>query len=169
MEVNTRIQVEHTVTEALTGIDILQQQLRIAKGEPLGIEQEDVVFRGHAIQFRINAEDPSKHFAPTPGRLEYYEPPGGPHVRVDSACYSGGYIPPHYDSMVAKLIVHGADRKQAIAYGKRALREFHIGGIKTTIPFHLDMLKDATFLSGEYDLDYVDMLIASGRKFGDGA
>ena len=111
MEVNTRVQVEHTVTEELTGIDIVRQQILIAMGEKLPFEQKDIQFTGHVIQFRVNAEDPRQNFAPSPGRLEYYVPPGGPHVRVDSACYSGYSIPPNYDSMIAKLIVKGKDRK----------------------------------------------------------
>ncbi|MFN4175287.1 MAG: biotin carboxylase N-terminal domain-containing protein, partial [Parachlamydiaceae bacterium] len=125
MEVNTRIQVEHTVTEELTGIDLVCEQLKIAMGEKLRLRQDDVKFDGHIIQFRINAEDPDNHFAPSPGRLEYYLPPGGPHVRVDSSCYSGYVIPPNYDSMIAKLIVKGKDRSEAIARAKRALKEFH--------------------------------------------
>jgi acetyl-CoA carboxylase, biotin carboxylase subunit len=166
MEVNTRVQVEHTVTEELTGIDIVRQQIRIAQGEKLPFEQKDIQFEGHAIQFRVNAEDPQANFAPSPGRLEYYVPPGGPHVRVDSACYSGYSIPPNYDSMIAKLIVKGKDRTQALAAGKRALREFHIGGVKTTIPFHLDMLEHSAFIDGKYDLGYVDGLVARGYQFG---
>lgn len=166
MEVNTRVQVEHTVTEMLTGVDIVTMQIRIAQGEKLPFAQKDIEFNGHAIQLRINAEDPSRNFAPSPGRLEYYVPPGGPHVRVDSACYSGYMIPPNYDSMIAKLIVTGTDRKNALARAKRALHEFHIGGVKTTIPFHLDMIGHAPFISADFDLGYVDGLIASGYQFG---
>lgn len=165
MEVNTRIQVEHTVSEELTGIDLVREQLRVAMGERLGFSQEDIDFRGHVIQFRINAENPAHHFAPSPGRLEYYLPPGGPHVRVDSACYSGYNIPPNYDSMIAKLIVKGKDREEAIRIGKRALREFHIGGVHSTIQFHLHMLEDPNFLSGKYDLAYIDNLINEGVIF----
>ncbi len=165
MEVNTRIQVEHTVTEELTGIDLLKEQIRIAQGEKLSVQQKDIQFKGHVIQFRINAENPSNNFAPSPGRLEYYLPPGGPHVRVDSACYSGYRIPPNYDSMVAKLIVKGKDRDEAIAIAKRALREFHIGGVFTTIPFHLYMLEDENFLSTKYNLLYIDGLIEEGCDF----
>jgi len=165
MEVNTRIQVEHTITEELTGIDLVKEQLRIAMGNKLPFKQKHLRFEGHVIQFRINAEDPTRNFAPSPGCLEYYLPPGGPHVRVDSACYSGYKIPPNYDSMVAKLIVHGKDREEAIAIGKRALREFHIGGVHSTIPFHLYMLEDRNFLEGNYDLDYIDSLLADGCQF----
>jgi acetyl-CoA carboxylase biotin carboxylase subunit len=166
MEVNTRVQVEHTVTEMLTGVDIVSMQIRIARGEKLPFEQKDINFSGHAIQLRINAEDPSKNFCPSPGRLEYYVPPGGPHVRVDSACYSGYSIPPNYDSMIAKLIVTGDDRTSAIARAKRALHEFHIGGVKTTIPFHIDMLGHGAFVSANFDLGYVDNLVAAGHQFG---
>lgn len=166
MEVNTRIQVEHTVTEMLTGVDLVAMQLYIAQGEKLPFSQKDIQFNGHAIQLRVNAEDPAHNFAPSPGRLEYYVAPGGPHVRVDSACYSGYSIPPNYDSMIAKLIVSGSDRTNAIARAKRALQEFHIGGVKTTIPFHLDMLNHGAFLTGNFDLGYVDGLIAQGYQFG---
>ena len=166
MEVNTRVQVEHTVTEELTGVDIVREQIHIAQGKKLPFEQKDIQFDGHIIQFRVNAEDPLHNFAPSPGRLEYYVPPGGPRVRVDSACYSGYTIPPNYDSMIAKLIVKGVDRNDAIAIGKRALREFHIGGVKTTIPFALDILEHTAFIEGKYDLGYVDGLVARGYQFG---
>lgn len=165
MEVNTRIQVEHTVTEELTGVDLVEEQLKIAMGNKLRYKQEDIQFNGHVIQFRINAENPAKNFSPSPGKLEYYLPPGGPHVRVDSACYSGYQIPPNYDSMIAKLIVKAADRNEAVAVGKRALREFHIGGVDSTIPFHLYMLNDKKFLTSKYDLGYIDGLIADGNQF----
>ena len=165
MEVNTRIQVEHTVTEELTGIDLVQEQLKIAMGEKLKIKQKDVEFKGHIIQLRINAENPSNHFAPSPGTLEHYIPPGGPHVRVDSACYSGYRISPHYDSMIAKLIVKGKDRAEAIAIAKRALREFHIGGVHSTIPFHQYMLEDARFLNNDYYITYIDQLVLEGCNF----
>lgn len=165
MEVNTRIQVEHTVTEELTGVDLVREQLRIAMGQKLLHQQSDIEFKGHVIQFRINAENPAHNFAPSPGRLEYYLPPGGPHVRVDSACYSGYMIPPNYDSMIAKLIVKGKDREEAIAIGKRALREFHIGGVSSTIPFHKYMLEDGNFLKSTFDLTYIDKLVADGCQF----
>lgn len=165
MEVNTRIQVEHTVTEELTGVDLVVEQLRIARGEKLRYKQKDIVFDGHVIQYRINAENPAHNFAPSPGKLEYYLPPGGGRVRVDSACYSGYTIPPNYDSMVAKLIVKGKNRLEAIAIGKRALREFHIGGVSSTIPFHLYMMEDARFLEANFDLTYIDGLIAEGCTF----
>lgn len=165
MEVNTRIQVEHTITEELTGIDLVKEQIKIAQGKKLEISQKDVRFEGHVIQFRINAENPAQNFSPSPGRLEYYLPPGGPHVRVDSACYSGYVIPPNYDSMIAKLIVRGHNREEAIAIGKRALLEFHIGGVQSTIPFHQYMLNDANFLSNNYDLNYIDKLSSEGCEF----
>jgi len=165
MEVNTRIQVEHTVTEELTGIDLVVLQLKIAMGEKLGFKQKDVRFNGHVIQCRINAENPHNHFAPSPGHLEYYIPPGGPHVRVDSACYSGYAIPPYYDSMIAKLICHGSSREEAVRISLRALQEFHIGGVHSTIPFHQFMLKNKRFLNNDYYLDFVDKLIQDGCTF----
>ena len=134
MEVNTRIQVEHTVTEELTGIDLVKEQIKIAMGEKLGVKQKEVDFHGHVIELRINAENPQNNFSPSPGTLEHYIPPGGPNVRVDSACYSGYRIPPNYDSMIAKLIVKGKNREEAIMVARRALREFHIGGVYSTIP-----------------------------------
>ncbi|MGA8165524.1 MAG: acetyl-CoA carboxylase biotin carboxylase subunit [Waddliaceae bacterium] len=165
MEVNTRIQVEHTVTEELTGIDLVREQLLIAMGKKLSYRQKEIIFDGHVFQFRINAENPVQQFAPSPGRLDYYLPPGGPHVRVDSACYSGYKIPPNYDSMIAKLIVRGRDRTDAINIAKRALREFHIGGVHSTIPFHRYMLEDPNFLKGDYDLAYIDQLMEEGCTF----
>jgi acetyl-CoA carboxylase biotin carboxylase subunit len=165
MEVNTRIQVEHTITEELTGIDLVQQQLKIAQGEKLHLKQDDVKLNGHVFELRINAENPSQNFAPSPGLLEHYTPPGGPHVRVDSACYGGYRIPPNYDSMIAKLIVKGKDRAEAIAHAKRALREFHISGVNTTIGFHQYMLDDPKFLSHDYTIGYIDQLIDDGCTF----
>lgn len=165
MEVNTRIQVEHTVTEELTGVDLVREQIRVAQGEKLNLKQSDVTFNGHVMQFRINAENPSEDFHPSPGKLEYYLPPGGPSVRVDSACYAGYKIPPNYDSMIAKLIVKGKDRDEAMAVGKRALREFHIAGIHSTIPFHLWMLNNPDFIKSDYDLNYTDQVLAKRLKF----
>jgi acetyl-CoA carboxylase biotin carboxylase subunit len=166
MEVNTRIQVEHTVTEELTGIDLVQQQIRIARGEKLTLKQKEVQFTGHIFELRINAENPYDKFAPSPGLLEHYVPPGGPHVRVDSACYGGYRIPPHYDSMIAKLIIKGKTRADCIAHAKRALLEFHIRGVHTTIPFHQYMLEDKRFLTNDYTIGYIDQLIADGCTFG---
>ncbi|MCY3974346.1 MAG: acetyl-CoA carboxylase biotin carboxylase subunit [Simkaniaceae bacterium] len=165
MEVNTRIQVEHTITEELTGVDLMREQIRTAGKGRLSRRQDEISFRGHVFQFRINAEDPADRFTPSPGRLEYYVPPGGPGVRIDSACYPGYSIPPYYDSLIAKLIVKGEDRKGAVAIGRRALREFHIGGIKSTLPFHLYMLRNRRFLSGKYDLGFVDELMSKGCRF----
>ncbi len=165
MEVNTRIQVEHTVTEEITGVDLICEQIRVAMGEKLKLKQKDITFTGHVIQCRINAENPTSNFAPSPGLLEYYIPPGGPHVRVDSACYSGYRIPPNYDSMIAKLIVKGKGRTEAVAVAKRALREFHIGGVHSTIPFHLFMFEDKRFLSHDYFINYIDQLILDGCNF----
>lgn len=169
MEVNTRIQVEHTITEELTGIDLVKEQIRVAMGEKLTFKQKDIEFKGHVIQCRINAENPANNFAPCPGHLDYYVPPGGPHVRIDSACYSGYRIPPHYDSMIAKLIVRGATREEAIAVANRALGEFHIGGVHSTIPFHLWMLKDSNFLKSQYTIGYVDQLMQNGCQFSEPA
>ncbi len=165
MEVNTRIQVEHTITEELTGIDLVQQQLRIAQGEKLPFGQADISFQGHVFEFRINAEDPANQFAPSPGLLEHYIPPGGPHVRVDSACYEGYRIPPNYDSMIAKLIVKGKSREEAIRHARRALREFHIVGVHSTIPFHQYMLDDPKFLTHDYAINYIDNLLQEGCLF----
>lgn len=165
MEVNTRIQVEHTVTEELTNVDLLQYQLKIARGEKLNLKQKEIEFRGHVLEFRINAENPMQQFAPSPGLLEHYIPPGGPHVRVDSACYGGYRIPPNYDSMIAKLIVKGKNREEAIRHAKRALKEFHIAGVHTTIPFHQFMLEDGRFLSNDYTISYIDNLLDEGCNF----
>lgn len=165
MEMNTRIQVEHTVTEQLTGIDLVAEQIKIAMGEKLMWKQEDVQFKGHVIQCRVNAENPAHQFAPSPGLLEDYLPPGGPNVRVDSSCYSGYRIPPHYDSMIAKLICQGRNRKEAIAIMSRALREFHISGVKSTIPFHKYMMSNSDFQNAAYDIKYIDDLMDSGFKF----
>lgn len=164
MEVNTRVQVEHTVTEELTGIDLVREQIRLAQGHTLSVCQNDIKPRGHVMQFRINAEDPANGFSPSPGKLNFYIAPGGSHVRVDSACYAGYSIPPYYDSMVAKLIVRGKDRAEAIEVGKRALREFFIDGIKSTIGFHLHMLEDKAFLECDFDIGYIDGKIARGEN-----
>jgi acetyl-CoA carboxylase biotin carboxylase subunit len=149
MEMNTRLQVEHPVTEMVTGIDIVQEQIRLASGEPMTLRQEDVAIRGHAIEFRINAEDCDLDFRPMTGTVEEYLPPGGPNVRVDSHLYRGYVVPPHYDSLLAKLIVWAPTRHEAIARGKRALQEFVIDGLKTTIPLHLQILQHPQFLEGD--------------------
>ncbi|MDF4756374.1 acetyl-CoA carboxylase biotin carboxylase subunit, partial [Vibrio parahaemolyticus] len=140
MEMNTRIQVEHPVTEMVTGVDLIKEQILVASGEKLSLQQEEVQFNGWAIECRINAENPAKKFMPSPGKVEMYLPPGGFGIRVDSAVYPGYSIPPFYDSMVAKLIVHGKTREEAIAKMKRALSEFVVEGVHTTIPFHLQLL-----------------------------
>lgn len=157
MEMNTRIQVEHPVTEMVTGIDIVQEQLRIASGEPLSLSQEEVKLKGHAIECRINAENPSFNFAPSPGTINYLNlPSGGFGLRVDSALFAGGEIPPHYDAMVAKVITHGRDRTEAIAKMKRALGEMVIEGIQTNQRFQLDLLEDERFVKGEYDTKFLE-------------
>ncbi|GAW30533.1 acetyl-CoA carboxylase biotin carboxylase subunit [Carboxydocella sp. JDF658] len=149
MEMNTRIQVEHPVTEMITGIDLIKEQIRIAAGEPLGYEQKDIQIRGHAIECRINAEDPFNNFLPNPGTITFYRPPGGFGVRLDSAAYQGYTITPFYDSMIGKLIVWGHDRQEAIQRMRRCLKEFLIEGVTTTIPFHLQVLDNFYFQKGE--------------------
>lgn len=147
LEMNTRIQVEHTITESITGVDLIKEQIRLAMGEELGYNQSDISINGHAIECRINAEDPANQFMPSPGLITDYQPPGGIGIRVDGYVYTGYTVPPHYDSLVAKLIASGRDRDEAIARLKRALSEFRIEGIKTTIPLHLNILNDERFLS----------------------
>lgn len=155
MEMNTRIQVEHPVTEMITGVDLIQAQIRVASGEKLWLKQDDIKINGHAIEFRINAEDPDKNFTPCPGKIDGYIAPGGPGIRIDSHCYTGYSVPPYYDSMIAKLIVHGNNRTEAIARGKRALEEYAITGISTTIPFHLKVLNHPKFLDGNFGTDFI--------------
>ncbi|MEM9511688.1 MAG: acetyl-CoA carboxylase biotin carboxylase subunit [Cyanobacteria bacterium P01_E01_bin.48] len=155
MEMNTRIQVEHPVTEAITGIDLIAEQLRVAQGEPLSFTQTDVPLYGHAIECRINAEDPDRDFRPHPGKIDAYLPPGGPGVRVDSHVYTDYAIPPHYDSLIGKLIVWGPDRETAIARMHRALGEFAITGIPTTIGFHRRVLEHPAFLAGDVYTDFI--------------
>jgi len=163
IEMNTRIQVEHPVTEMVTGIDIVKEQIRIAAGEPLGLIQEHVRINGWAIECRINAEDPDMDFRPSPGTVTEYLPPGGPGIRVDSALYPGYSIPPYYDSLVAKVIAWGRDRDEAIARMDRALREFTIKGVKTTIPFHLRILENAFFQRGEVYTNFIQRRISPNR------
>ena len=146
LEMNTRIQVEHTITESITGIDLIKEQIRLAMGDELGYSQSDIQIQGHAIECRINAEDPANNFMPSPGLVTTYQPPGGIGIRVDGYIYTGYTVPPHYDSLVAKLIAMGRDREEAIARLKRALSEFKIEGIKTTIPLYEDILDDERFL-----------------------
>jgi acetyl-CoA carboxylase biotin carboxylase subunit len=156
MEMNTRIQVEHPVTEATTGVDIVELMIRVAAGEPLPITQDDVKPRGHAIECRINAEDPASNWAPASGTLTRFIPPGGPNVRVDTHGYGGYTVPPYYDSLLAKVIVHGEDRQDAMNIMDRALREFACEGVKTTIPFHRQLLAHPVFRSGDYQLDFLE-------------
>jgi acetyl-CoA carboxylase biotin carboxylase subunit len=149
LEVNTRIQVEHPVTEMVTGIDLIREQIRIAAGEPVSLGQDAVAFRGHAVECRITAEDPVT-FAPHAGRITAYVPPGGIGIRVDSHGFAGYTVPPHYDSLIAKLVTHGLTRSEAIARMRRALGEFIIEGIRTTIPFHQRLVEDPRFVDGVY-------------------
>ncbi len=160
IEMNARLQVEHPVTEMVTGIDIVREQLRIAAGERLTFRQSDVVLRGAAIECRVNAEDPDDHFRPSPGRVTLWIPPGGPGVRVDSHVYSGYNIPPHYDSMIGKVIVHRATRGEAVHTMRRALKETVAEGIKTTIPLHLAVLGNPQFIRGETWTGFLESLFA---------
>jgi len=155
IEMNTRLQVEHPVTEAITGIDIVREQIRLADGAPLSIKQSDVDYTGHAIECRINAENPVT-FRPTPGVVTDFHPPGGLGVRVDSALYSGYRIPPYYDSLIAKLIVHGRNRNECLMRLKRALEEFVIGGIETTIPLHQRLISNPDFVNGNYNIKWLE-------------
>ena len=156
IEVNARIQVEHSVTELVTGIDLIREQILVAGGERLTFGQSDVVQRGHAIEVRINAEDPDRNFQPCPGRIELFAPPGGPGVRVDSHGYSGYRIPPNYDSMIGKLMAHRANREAAVRTLVRALDEFVIQGPKTTIPLLRKVLEHPDFRNGEHDTGFVE-------------
>jgi pyruvate carboxylase subunit A len=156
MEMNTRLQVEHTVTEQITGIDIVQEQIRIAAGEPLALRQEDIRYRGYAMEFRINAEDPKNDFLPSFGRITRYFAPGGPGVRVDGAIYTGYHIPPHYDSMCAKLTVWALGWEQVLNRAQRALKDMGVYGVKTTIPYHLEILKSPEFRSGRFTTAFVE-------------
>lgn len=159
IEMNTRLQVEHPVTEAITGLDLVREQIRIAEGNPLTLRQQDVQFRGHAIECRINAEDP-RTFAPSPGLVKQFHAPGGMHVRVDSGLYAGYKVPPYYDSMIAKLIVYGTTRQGALRRLRRALEEFVIDGMKTTIPLHQALLDVPEFQSGDYTIKWLEEWLA---------
>jgi acetyl-CoA carboxylase biotin carboxylase subunit len=158
IEMNTRLQVEHPITEAVTGIDLVREQIRIAAGGPLALRQQDIVFHGHAIECRINAENPET-FVPSPGRVIDYHPPGGLGVRVDSGLYAGYAIPPFYDSMVAKLIVAGPSRNECLMRLRRSLEEFVIGGIETTIPLHQKIIQQPDFIDGEYNIHWLEKLV----------
>ncbi len=164
MEMNTRIQVEHPVTEQVTGIDLVKTQIRVAAGEEMPFKQEDIVIRGHAMECRINAENPDQNFMPSPGTLHSFHMPGGPGIRVDTHAHEGYTVSPHYDSMIAKIITFGKDRTEAIARMKRALRELVIEGIWTTVPFHLDILEHPRFVNSQIDVRFVDDLMKAEQS-----
>jgi acetyl-CoA carboxylase biotin carboxylase subunit len=161
IEMNTRLQVEHPISEMVSGIDLVREQLRIAAGESLGYGQSDIRLRGHAIECRINAENPDD-FRPSPGRISEYHAPGGPGVRVDSALYQGYTVPPYYDSLIAKLIIYGGDREECLMRLRRALDEYAIGGIETTIPLHQRLGDNAEFRRGAYDIGWLERLLERG-------
>ena len=160
LEMNTRVQVEHGITELVTGIDIVKEQIRIAAGEKLSVKKQDKVqLKGHAIECRINAEDPANNFAPCPGLIERYHAPGGPGVRLDSHAHAGYSVPPFYDSMIGKLMVHGRNRGEAISIMQRALEEFVIEPIKSTVPIHREILKNPMFRRGQMHTDFIQRLM----------
>src|SRR4029434_4826440 len=161
MEMNTRIQVEHTVTEEVYGCDLVKEQIRIAAGEPLSRHVAHAQPRLHAIQCRINAEDPAKDFQPSPGRIQFYYAPGGRGVRVDSHAYTGYVVPPYYDSLIAKIITIGSTRINAIDRMRRALDEYYVTGIKTTVPFHAAIMRDGECRDGKYDTSFVERVMNS--------
>jgi acetyl-CoA carboxylase biotin carboxylase subunit len=160
IEMNTRLQVEHPVSEMVSGIDLVREQIRIASGERLGYTQDDIQLSGHAIECRITAEDPD-NFAPSPGLVSMYHAPGGLGVRIDSALYAGYRVPPHYDSLIAKLVVHGRTRPEAIARMRRALDEFVVAGIKTTLPLHRRIMQDPKFIDGDYDIHWLERFVST--------
>jgi acetyl-CoA carboxylase biotin carboxylase subunit len=164
LEMNKRIQVEHPITEEVTGIDLVRYQIMIAMGEPLRHSQGDIQFKGHAIECRINAEDPFDDFRPSPGRIEMYYQPGGRGVRVDSHAYAGYTIPSNYDSMIGKLITHGKDRREAMDKMSRALSEYMITGVKTTISFQQAILQDPNFRRGVYSTTFIEQLLSGARR-----
>ena len=164
LEVNKRIQVEHPVTEEVTGVDLVKLQIMVAMGEPMKLAEKDIQYRGHAIECRINAEDPFDDFRPSPGRIEMYYAPGGRGVRVDSHAYAGYTIPPYYDSMISKLITFGKDRREAMDKMSRALSEYMITGVKTTIPFQMAILQDPNFRRGVYSTNFVEGLLGGARR-----
>ena len=163
IEMNTRVQVEHPVTEMITGVDIVQEQIRIAAGQRLRFKQRDIVFRGHAIECRINAENPYT-FVPSPGRITQYHTPGGPGIRIDSHVFQNYYVPPYYDSMIGKIIAHGDNREQAMARMRVALSEMVIEGIQTNLPLHQDLLQDAAFITGGTSIHYLEEKLAALKK-----
>jgi len=158
IEMNTRLQIEHTISEMITDIDLVREQIRVAAGLPLSYKQSDITFTGHAIECRINAENPET-FAPSPGKIVGYHPPGGLDVRVDSALYDGYRVPPHYDSMIAKLIVHGTNRNECLLRLRRALEEFVIGGVDTTLPLHRRLIAQPDFINGDYDIHWLEKFL----------
>ncbi len=158
IEMNTRLQVEHPISEMISGLDLAREQIRVASGAPLGMTQEDIKFQGHSIECRINAEDP-ENFMPCPGKITDYHAPGGLSVRVDSALYAGYKVPPHYDSMIAKLIVHGSNRNECLMRLRRALGEYVIGGIKSSIPLHQKLLDNPDFINGDYDIKWLEKFV----------
>ncbi|MDQ5902867.1 MAG: acetyl-CoA carboxylase, biotin carboxylase subunit, partial [Pseudomonadota bacterium] len=160
IEMNTRVQVEHPVTEAITGVDIVQEQIRIAAGEKLRFRQKDINFKGHAIECRINAED-AFTFVPSPGKIGFWHPPGGPGIRVDSHVYAGYTVPSHYDSMIGKLIAYGDTREQAIRRMRIALSEMSVEGIKTNIALHQELMMDANFVHGGTSIHYLEHKLAA--------
>jgi acetyl-CoA carboxylase biotin carboxylase subunit len=166
IEMNTRIQVEHPVTEVTTGVDLVKEQIRVAAGEPLSFAQDQVQHRGHAVEVRINAEDPERNFAPGPGQITTFHPPGGPGVRLDTHVYTGYRVPPHYDSLLGKLIVAGKTRREAMVRARNALDSFVIEGIPTTIPFLASVMRDEAFLRGEVDTHFLDRFMGKGEEEG---
>jgi acetyl-CoA carboxylase biotin carboxylase subunit len=164
LEMNTRIQVEHPVTEMVTGRDLVAEQIRVAGGDELSFTQEEVALRGHAIECRINAEDPSRNFAPGPGRIQVWSVPAEHRVRVDSHCFSGYLVPPYYDSLLAKVIVHGDDRGEAIGRMEHALAEMEVTGVPTTLPFHRAVLAHADFRAGRVGTRWVEDRLLDGQR-----
>ena len=163
IEMNTRLQVEHPISEEVSGVDLVREQIRVAAGMPLGYQQNDIVFSGHAIECRVNAEHPDT-FLPSPGTITSYHAPGGPGVRVDSAIYQGYAVPPHYDSLIAKLVVHGRSRNECLMRLKRALEEFVIAGIETTIPMHQKLVITPDFVNGDYDIHWLERAIGRAQR-----
>ncbi len=158
IEMNTRLQVEHPISEMITGVDVVREQIRIAAGVPISVKQKDITFEGHAIECRINAEHPET-FVPSPGLVTDFHAPGGLGVRVDSGLYAGYRVPPHYDSLIAKLIVHGQTRNECLMRTRRALEEFVVAGISTTIPLHQRLITETDFINGEYDIHWLERLM----------
>jgi acetyl-CoA carboxylase biotin carboxylase subunit len=162
IEMNTRLQVEHPVTEMVTGVDLVREQIRIAAGAPLSLTQQDVILSGHSIECRINAENPET-FAPCPGLISDFHAPGGLGVRLDSAAYSGYRVPPHYDSLIGKLIVHGRNRTEAMMRMRRALGEMVVGGVETTLPLHQRLMSEPDIQNGDYDIHWLETYLRTGK------